>query len=322
MISVIAFVDGRTRRVDAVDPAWLDAASTTRFWVDIILPEPDAARVLGEVMHFHELAVDDALSALHHPKIEAYDGYLYLILHGIAFKTATHQVQTHDIDFFLGDRYLVTVHDGTSRSIAAMTEVCLRNNRVLAEGPASLLHRIVDELVSHYSPEVDKLEGRITELEREVFARPDNRRLVTRILGIKRDIGSLRRVILPERDAVSRLGRGEFAEINQTMAYRFRDVYDHLVRITEDSNGFQDRITGLLDAHLSFQSNRLNEVMKVLTVITVIFMPLTVLTGLYGMNVPLPQFPGGEHVQFWWVVLMIAVIIGGMLWVFRRIRWL
>ena len=85
------------------------------------------------------------------------------------------------------------------------------------------------------------------------------------------------------------------------MSFRFRDVYDHLVRIADDVLIFQDRITGMLDAHLSNVSNRLNEVMKVLTVVSTILMPLTLLTGVYGMNVPLPAFPGGEHAQFWWL---------------------
>ena len=106
------------------------------------------------------------------------------------------------------------------------------------------------------------------------------------------------------------------------MAYRFRDVYDHLVRLTDEAIFFQDRVTGLLDAYLSKQSNRLNQVMKVLTVIATIFMPLTVLTGMYGMNVALPHLPGGEPAQFWWIVGLMAALSAVMLWVFRRMRWL
>ena len=101
-------------------------------------------------------------------------------------------------------------------------------------------------------------------------------------------------VVLPQRDAIARLARREFPQISETMSYRFRDVYDHLVRLTDEALFLQDRVTGLLDAYLSTQSNRLNQVMKVLTVISTIFMPLTVLTGMFGMNVDLPQFPGGD----------------------------
>ena len=106
------------------------------------------------------------------------------------------------------------------------------------------------------------------------------------------------------------------------MTYRFRDVYDNLVRLNEEAMFLQDRVTTLLDAYLSAQSNRLNQVMKVLTVIATIFMPLTVLTGLYGMNVTLARFPGSDAAQFWWIVGIMLAVALAMLWIFRRKHWL
>ena len=101
---------------------------------------------------------------------------------------------------------------------------------------------------------------------------------------------------------IGRLARREFPLISEQLAYGFRDVHDHLVRLSDEAMFFQDRITSILDAHLSAVSNQLNQVMKVLTIIATLFMPLTVLTGVYGMNVPLPHLPGGERAQFWWVL--------------------
>ena len=132
----------------------------------------------------------------------------------------------------------------------------------------------------------------------------------------------MRRIITPQRDVVSRLARRDFVDISTEMSFRFRDVYDHLVRLADDVLIFQDRITGMLDAHLSNVSNRLNEVMKVLTVVTTILMPLALLTGAYGMNVPLPQFPGGERAQFWWLFGLSLVTVAAMLAMFRRKRWI
>jgi magnesium transporter len=106
------------------------------------------------------------------------------------------------------------------------------------------------------------------------------------------------------------------------MSYRFRDVYDHLVRISDEASFFQDRITSILDAHLSAVSNQLNSVMKVLTIIATMFMPLTVLTGMWGMNVPLPHLPGGDGAQFWWLTFLMFTVCGLMLWFFRRRNWL
>jgi magnesium transporter len=128
--------------------------------------------------------------------------------------------------------------------------------------------------------------------------------------------------VLPERDAVGRLARREFPIISEALSYRFRDVYDHLVRLSDEAMFFHDRIGSLLDAHLSTVSNALNAVMKVLTIIATLFMPLGVVVGLYGMNVTLPELPGGPDAQFWWVMGLMAAMAGTMLWFFRRRRWI
>jgi len=318
-----AFVSsgGETRSYDRHDLAWTAPAEGVVLWVDLAAPTEDELRVLSDVFHFHELAVEDARAELHHPKVDDYQGFLHAILHGIDFQESQRRFATHDVDFFLGPAFLVTVHDGTSRSIARLRELCPRNGFVLGEGPGLLMHRILDLMVDNYWPEVEKLERRLDNLEKQVFERP-RRRLVQDILVLKRDVVELRRVTTPQRDAVARLARREFALIDQALAYRFRDVYDHFVRITDEALTYQDRITSLLDAHLSNVSNRLNEVVKVLTVFATITGPLTVLTGLYGMNVRLPAFPGGEGAQFLWVLGLMAGISGLLLFLFRRKRWL
>jgi magnesium transporter len=319
-ITIFVHEQGDTRQVDALDPEWLKPERGVKLWVDLSNPSEAEGRVLADYFHFHELAIEDALGEVLQPKIEPYDGYLYLVLHGIDFKVSQHEFATHEVDFFLSERYLVTVHDDSSRSIDRLLEVCPKHDFILAEGTDALLHRIVDSMVDNYRPEVDKLEARLDEIEDRVFERPSQND-IKRILGLKKDVGSLRRVLTPQRDVVGRLARREFEVVTQPISYRFRDVYDHLVRMTEDANIFLDRVTGLLDAHLSFTSNRLNQVMKVLTIISTVFMPLTVLTGMYGMNVKLPLFPGGEDMQFWWICGMMLVIAVTMYAIFSRNRW-
>jgi len=307
--------------VDRVDPAWLHPGSGVWLWVDLSAPTPDEVRVLSNVFHFHELSVEDALSEIHHPKVEWYGDYLYLILHGIDFREAEHCFKTQDVDFFLGEQYLVTVHPGISRTLSQMLGVCSRNHRALAEGPVALMHRIVDAMVDHYRPEVDRLSERLDKLEEEIFERPDAR-LAKQILDFKADVSSLRRVVLPQRDAVARLARREFPIISEALSYRFRDVHDHLVRLVDEAMFFQDRVTSLLDAHLSQVSNQLNGVMKVLTIISTIFMPLGVIVGLWGMNVTLPDLPGGDGADFWWIFGLMTLLASGMLGYFRTRNWL
>ncbi len=321
MRSVLVHRDGVTRQVDAVDPAWLAAGAPEVVWVNIEGPTKADRPLLEGVFHFHELAVEDALAKRHHPKIESYEAFLYLILHEMAPYERSYEARTQDIDFFLGRNLLVTVHTGPSPAITKQQSLCSKHHDVLAEGPVALLHRIVDDMVDGYRPSVDILEARLEAIEKTVFEDPGVNPL-KQILDLKADVAALRRVVVPERDAVGRLGRREFPEVPEQMAYRFRDVYDHLVRVTEEAAIFQDRVTGLLDAYLSAQSNRLNQVMKVLTLIATIFMPLTVLTGLYGMNVDLPALPGGDVAQFWWIVGFMVALSTVMIWLYRRMRWL
>ena len=313
--------NGALQRAERVEPEWLDPSSGTTLWVDLAAPTDDEARILADVFHFHPLSIDDARSSIQFPKAEPYPGYLYVVLHGIDIsKSRQRAFATRDIDFFIGPHFLVTVHDGKSTSIAHLRELCDRHDRLLAEGPVGLFHRIVDTMVDHYRPVMDALEERIDHMEEEAFTGQGE--LARRMLKLRHELAQMRRVLMPQRDVLGRLARREFAAISDEMAYRIRDVYDHVVRLADEAILFQDRVTGILEVNLASISNRLNQVMKVLTVMSTIFLPLTVLSGMWGMNVPLPHFPGGDAAQFWWVAGIMAAIAVVMLAIFRRNRWM
>lgn len=320
MITVFVHQNGKTQFVDRVEPEWLDPASGAMLWVDLMAPGEAERRLLSDVFGFHPLSVEDAVSALQFPKIETYPGYLYVVLHGIHAEPQHTQFATRDVDFFLGRNYLVTVHDGDSRSINTIREMCTRHEHILKEGPVALMHRIVDRMIDNYRPVFEEIEARLGRLEDDAFA--GHERLSRRVMRLKRDVASMRRVLVPQRDALGRLARREFPMISDEMTYRFRDVYDHVVRLTEEAILFQDRITGIFEVNLSSVSNRLNQVMKLLTVMSTIFLPLTVLTGMWGMNITIPHFPGGPDVQFWWIFGLMFVICLAMLVFFRRNKWL
>jgi magnesium transporter len=320
---------GRTELVDRLDPAWLSpapaGASAGRLesvvvWADVAEPTEADGVTLREQFGLHELPVEAALKRETHPKVESYGRYLYMVLHGINFQAAEHTFETHETDFFLAPNFLVTIHDGQRRSIAKVGELCSRAEYVLAEGPAALLHRIVDTMVDHYRPEVDELEERLDDIEKRVIEQP-NSSMTGDILDVKHDITNLRRIVIPQRDVVGRLSRREFDLINQEMAYRFRDVYDQFARMADDAIVFHDRITGIFDAHLASVSNKLANVSKVLAVIAALFGPLTVITGLFGMNVPLPTLLGSPEHQFW-EIIGLMVISSAILFVwFKKSGW-
>ena len=320
MISVYVHEDGATRQVDRVDPAWLAASSTTKLWVDLAGPSEDEFALLTDVFSFHPLAVEDARSSLQFPKVEQYQNYLYLVLHGIDSQANARGFSTRDIDFFLGRNFLVTVHDGVSRSIERLRDACGQYEHLLSEGPVSLCHRIVDLMVDNYRPVTEAIEERVETLEERALA--GRTQLVGQVMTVKRELAQMRRVLVPQRDAIGRLARREFPMIVDEMAFRFRDVYDHVVRLTEEVILFQDRMNGVLEVNLASVSNRLNQIMKVLTVMSTIFLPLTVLTGMWGMNIELPHLPGGPGAQFWWIGGIMAVVSLAMLVVFRLNKWI
>ena len=165
-ITVYVYRNGETQVTDRIDPKWVDPASGVTLWVDILQPTADEGeKILRQTFQFHPLSIEDALSEIHYPKVESYDRYLYVILHGIDFRVQEHWFATLDVDFFLGDNYLVTVHDGRSRSIQKLKELCQQHARILEEGPAALMHRIIDSMVDNYEPELDSLEREMDQLE-------------------------------------------------------------------------------------------------------------------------------------------------------------
>jgi magnesium transporter len=312
--------DGRTEKADHLDRAWLLPESGVVVWADIPEPTEEDAAVLRDAFGLHELPVEAAVKRETNPKVESYGRYLYIVLHGINFQAAEHTFETHETDFFLAPNFLVTIHDGQRRSIAHISELCGRADHILAEGPVALLHRIVDTMVDHYRPEVDELEQRLDEIEKEVIEDP-SQALTGDILAVKRDVTTLRRIVIPQRDVVGRLARREFDLIGQEMAYRFRDVYDQFVRMADDSIVFQDRVTGILDAFLASVSNRLANVSRSLAVIAALFGPMTVVTGLFGMNVPLPTLFGSPEYQFWEIVGIMAVSSTVLFFWFKKSGW-
>lgn len=320
MIRYFVHTNGQTELVDRFDAAWLSADSNAVVWADVAEPTEADGVLLRQQFGLHELPVEAALQRETHPKVESYGSYLYIVLHGINFQAAEHTFETSETDYFLSPKFLITIHDGQRRSIRHVGELCTRSNHILSEGTVGLFHRIVDTQVDGYRPEVDEIEKHLDDIEKQVIECPSEG-LTADILGVKRDITALRRIVIPQRDVVGRLSRREFDMINQEMSYRFRDVYDQFAHMAEDAIVFQDRVTGVFDAHLATTSNRLANVSKVLAVIAALFGPLTVITGLFGMNVPLPSLIGNPQYQFWEVIAMMILSSAALFVWFKKSGW-
>jgi magnesium transporter len=290
-------------------------------WIDLEDPSAQEAKVLEDPFHFHPLAIEDCLAEVHHPKVDDYEGYLFIILHGIRFDAPTDEFITRELDIFLGPNYLITHHNGPMRSITSARDLCSKNLQAsMPKGVDFLLHQIVDQVFEHYFPSLDEIEDKIQLVQVEVFEQP-NRETLARIFTLKRDVMQLRRICSPQREIIHRLSRGEFKVISPKAAIYFRDIYDNLYRLVDASYSYQDMMQGTLDAYLSAINNKLNETMKRLTVFAAVLASLTVITGVYGMNFEFMPELHWHYGYMWAIFLMVAVPTAIVLW-FRKQGWL
>lgn len=216
----------------------------------------------------------------------------------------------------LGPGVLVTYHDGATRSATAASDVLARRPELLSRGPAALMHYLLDVLVDHYLPIMDRVAEEVDELEEEVF-RDATPAMHARILRLKRGLAAMRRIVGPQRDTVMALTRDEFRPIPAELRPYLRDVYDRLARVSDLLDAFRDEVASLLELHLAVTSNRMNEVIKRLTVIATVALPLTVVTSYYGMNFPLPEYRWA-HSE--WYALGLLGATGLATWAYLRAR--
>lgn len=301
-------------------PALLAEAGTT-VWVDLYGTVTDVeASIVRDVFKFHPLAIEDCFESRAHPKIDEYEGYLYVITHGLRAGSTAESVDVVELDAFVGKNYIVTHHSETSRSVAGVTEVVLKTGVALRRGPMAVLHALLDRQVEGLEDQIDAVEERISQLEDAVFARPSNSHIVS-LLAVKRNILKARRWMAKQREVMLRLGRREFPAVSESEGMLFRDVHDHLVRISDLLENFREMLSSIQEAYLSVTSNRLNEIMKFLTLFTALLMPLTVITGIYGMNFEhMPELR--ERWGYPGVLILMALVAGSVLVYFKVRGWL
>lgn len=321
MLRIISYseADG-LRRCEAGELASLLKDPKRLTWLDMSSPTEAESRLLTEVFSFHSLAVEDCMTFVHNPKIDDYGTYLYVVVHGIdSEELKKGRLKTHDLDIFLGDNFIVTYHKGHFRSLESVMERCTRNPAFMGAEPDGLMHRLLDAMVDNYLPIMDRFADEMDSIEKEVFSRP-KKHIPQKLLLIKKDVLSLRRIVYPQREILRQLGSGEYARISPRWAPHYKDIYDHAFMVSELIESYRDSITSTMDVYLSNVSNRLGEIMKVLTVIATIMMPLTLLTGIFGMNfqhMPLLDNPAGFYI----ILAFMGTAAGVMLLVFKNRGW-
>ena len=253
-------------------------------WVDLVDPKAAEQKLLEEVFRFHPLVIEDMLADATTPKIERFDGYLYMVFHGLAEGAEKKgEVQTCDLDVFLGKNYLITSHGpGFAAEQAVYAEV-RKHPELFKQGPAHVCYLLVEHLTERFLPLMERLDHEIDVLETDIV-KTQGPKILESIFDLKHKLQKLRRVGLHQKEMLNRLGRGDFELIPPDTRPFFRDAYDHFVRVVDLNDSFREIVSGAMDAYISMQGYRMNEIMKVLTLISTIMLPMTFIAGVYGMN--------------------------------------
>lgn len=296
-------------------------------WVDLRGETYDeikqAKDLLLNVFKFHYLTVEDCLETRNQPKVEVFPDYLYFIVHGIKPEiTNTVSFVTKELDGYLGKNFVVTFHAERFKSIKIVKEQVRRSTYACQRGAAYLLHQILDQLVDLYMPIVDDFDKSINQLEERVFLmKRGNNAILEEIMNLRRSVARLKRISARQLEVLYRMSHGEFPQIPEYSLPFYRDVHDHLLRISDLAESYRDLVSGLFDIHFSVVANRTNDVMKVMTIFSSIMLPLSVIAGIYGMNFDyMPEL----RTRFGYFVTLgiMAVVAGGLLIYFWRKGWL
>jgi magnesium transporter len=290
-------------------------------WVNLEERTAETEALLADTFSLHPLTIEDIWADRSAPKIEAFENYLYLIVHAVRRK-GVQPLELRELDIVIGANYVLT-HDQTGSTTEQIRQDLLRAPRLLTRGEAWFAHALLDRLVDAYLPVIDGFDGEVERIEEDVLrlaGTPQGSAVLTRILALKRTLQTLRRIVVHQREVLLRIARGEFDTIPPEVLPYLRDVHDHFVRVGDLADSHRDLLTSALDAYLSVQSNRMNSVMKTLTLISTVMLPLTFIAGVYGMNF---EYMPELHWMLGYPLalgLMAGVAIAAVLW-FRHNRW-
>jgi magnesium transporter len=297
--------------------AGMVAAPDSRIWIDLIDPAPDVVRTIAADLALHPLIADDIEDRNQRAKVATYDDMVHVVLFDLEYRG---EVQPAEIDIVLGSRFLLSVH-GPDCDIAARAQMRDGPGPLLAKGTDFLLYVIADRIVDGYFPVLDSLADEIDELQDKVLESPTEWTL-QRLFVLKRELLAIRRATSPAREVLNQLTNRELDVIAPDHVVYFRDVYDHLIRVTDELDNYRDLISGTLDIYLSTVNNNLSRIMKRLTGVTVILAGIGAVAGIFGMSEAGALIATGEPTGFWLTTAVIVVVAATAAVVLRRIDWI
>ena len=290
-------------------------------WIDISRPtQHDIEPLLEEWFRFHELAAEDALSENTLPKYDRFGKYDFFVFRSIVLELENRHIDAIKLSCFLGRNFVVTIHGVDLPAIDSVWNRLPQDSRILARGTDFLLYLVLDHLVDQHFPLLDQVEDRLEDIQTVIFSEPSPE-LLDELLDLKRQLNLMRRHSLPQRELFNQISRGDAQFIRAEHLIYFRDLYDHMYRISESIDIERDMAAGTTEAYLSVVANRTNDIMKVLTIFSAIMLPLNLIAAIYGMNFTfMPEL--GWRLGYPFALLLMLAIGVVMLGYFWRRGWI
>ncbi|WP_114423235.1 magnesium/cobalt transporter CorA [Nocardioides houyundeii] len=289
-------------------------------WVGLHDPDEAQMRAVSEAFGLHHLAVEDAVHAHQRPKLELYDGMIFLVLKTLRYIDDEDAVETGEIGIFAGDDYVVTVRHGSGGDLKASRRELELRAQVLAHGPASVLYAVCDKVVDDYEAVGADLMVDVDEVETSVFSesRTDD---AGRIYTLKRELAEVRRAVSPLREPLRRFVSGKVRGVPEETSPYFRDVVDHLQRVEEVVDNLDSLLSAAFESHVARISMQQNEDMRKISAGAALVVVPTLVAGIYGMNFEyMPELDWRYGYPFA-IALMVSIAGGLFVW-FKKSGWL
>ena len=308
--------------VKSVEECFPFKEKPTVTWINIDgIHQIDIIEKIGKQFDLHPLLLEDVVNTGQRPKIDDYDGYLYVVLKMLYFNEAQNDIVVEQVSIVLGSNFVISFQEKEGDVFEPVRER-IRNakGRIRTMRSDYLGYSLIDAIVDNYFVVLEKLQDDIEVLEEELTVDPTPR-TSRKIQALKKQMIYLRKSIWPLREVINGFQKTESPLIQKATGMYLRDVYDHTIQVIDTVESFRDLVSGMLDTYLASISNRMNEVMKVLTIFAALFIPLTFVAGIFGMNFEfMPELKW--HFGYFAALLLMAVVAACMLLYFRKKKWL
>ena len=315
--------DGGRQKVSSLDEFRAAYESCPqKVWVDLEGSDPDEVQQLGRLLGLAEEAIEDCLEGEQRPRIDDYDNYFLLVLYGVVPPEGEPADGPRKLVLICGSNFLVTVHPEALKTTNTVRRQCeRRGGACISQGVDRLTFRIVDGVVDNYLALIDQWDDQIQPIEERTFELVDEDNLLQDVAHMRRRLLEFRRLATAQRALVEPIVRGDFEFVSSDLSEQFLHVSDHLTHALDRGEALRDRLSGALLNYHSTLAKRTNDIMRVLTVFAAVMLPLSLIAGVYGMNVP--TWPAADSTAgFWGILGVMVAVAGGLLWYFRRRRWL